>query len=639
MEERFMEATVEVREGMAKPQPAPAGYVFQPAPRSLYCPRLLAALLSSGLMYLSFYPLAWGWLAWVALVPLLCLVRSDARPRNIYFAAWLGGLAFFWPVLQWMRVADYRMYFCWALLATYCSSYLPVAVWLLRRLDRRTSLPLVITVPAVWVGLEYLRSFLLTGFPWYYLGHSQHNLLPLIQIADLTGVYGVSCLVAAANAWAFEMLYAQPLFRGLLQLREPACVPPPPEQTQTQPNQAANGNRGLAFQGFSIFVLVAAALFYGFWRMDKGHFETGPRIALLQANVDQRLRNNADVDRRVASQAVRDYEYLSAIAVRQSQKPHLVIWPETSFPYPWFDVSRVSADKLRPDWADEAIAIEKLLRTWVKTWSAEYLFGMNSIVLNEAGEEVRYNSALVVKPEGTVGERYDKVHRLPFGEYVPLLDWLPFMKRFAPYDHDYSIRSGEQQTRFNLGDYRYGVLICYEDTDPVLARQLVTDTEDGPPADFIINMSNESWFDDTCEHEEHLALCRFRAIECRRTMARAVNMGISAVIDGNGRVLEPRSAWQKFPAKAGAKGPATSREYQVWDISPQDGEVPELPPARWADFKKVPGVLSATIPIDRRTSLYARFGDWLPQAAWIVLGFGLIAPYVARRKRAEPLAG
>jgi apolipoprotein N-acyltransferase len=589
-------------------------------------------------MYLSFYPLAWGWLAWIALVPLLCLVRSEARPRNIYFAAWFGGLAFFWPVLQWMRVADYRMYYCWALLATYCSWYVPLAVFLLRRLDRRTNVPLVITLPVVWVGLEYLRSFLLTGFPWYYLGHTQHNLLPLIQIADLAGVYGVSCLVAAANGWLFELLYAQPAFRSLFRLREPqpaAGVSRPQDRSLAEEIQPATGNRSLGFQGFSVFVLAAAALFYGFWRMDQVTFDTGPRIALLQGDVDQRIRNDADINRSTREQAIRDYKYLCAIAIRQAPSPDLIVWPETSFVIPWAEISaKLPAERLPPAWAEEVLATRNIMRRWTQDFPGHYLFGVNSFVLNEDAREIRYNSALIVKADGQAGPRYDKIHRLPFGEYVPLRDWLPFMNEFQPYDHEYGIRSGEQQTRFQLGDYRYGVLICYEDTDSVLARQLVTDTQDGPAADFIVNMSNESWFDDTCEHEEHLALCRFRAIECRRAMARAVNTGISAVIDGNGRVLEPRSAWERLPGKDGAAG--AKKEYHAWEIAPREGETTELPSARWAEFKKVAGVLTASIPIDRRRSLYAEFGDWLPTVCWLTLGVGLLAPYFRRPRRAEP---
>ena len=118
-----------------------------PSPPAIPWTVWLAPLASAGLLYLSAFPVACGWLAWVALVPWLCLVRAPGRPRRLYFAAWIGGLAFFWPVLQWMRVADERMYITWATLATYCAVYFPLALYLVRLLDRRTRLPLVLTFP------------------------------------------------------------------------------------------------------------------------------------------------------------------------------------------------------------------------------------------------------------------------------------------------------------------------------------------------------------------------------------------------------------------------------------------------------------------------------------------------------------
>ena len=159
------------------------------------------------------------------------------------------------------------------------------------------------------------------------------------------------------------------------------------------------------------------------------------------------------------------------------------------------------------------------------------------------GKFKQYNSALSlpVRRRRQV-DRYDKIHRVPFGEYVPLRDWLPFMNHFAPYDHDYSVRIGENLTRFVLGKYRFGVLICNEDADPVLGRAYGSEDSDGPAVDFLINISNDGWFADTCEHEQHLAICRFRAIECRRAVARSVNTGISAIIDSNGRVRETEAA-------------------------------------------------------------------------------------------------
>src|SRR5262249_3000604 len=163
-------------------------------------------LTTGGLLWLCHFPVAWGWLAWVALVPLLALVRSPARTRTIFLCAFAGGIFFYLPALQWMRVADPRMNYTWVGLAIYCAFYFPLAIFLVRMLDRRTSLPLPVTLPVVWTALEFLRSHVFTGFSWYLIGHTQHNWLPIIQVADLTGAYGVSLLVVAVNAVLFEAL-------------------------------------------------------------------------------------------------------------------------------------------------------------------------------------------------------------------------------------------------------------------------------------------------------------------------------------------------------------------------------------------------------------------------------------------------
>src|SRR5204863_1484901 len=134
--------------------------------------------------------------------------------------------------------------------------------------------------------------------------------------------------------------------------------------------------------------------------------------------------------------------------------------------------------------------------------------------------------------------------------------------------------------------------------DPFLARAYGREDVDGPPVDFLVNISNDGWFDGSSEHEQHLALCRFRAIECRKAVARAVNMGVSAVIDSSGRVQQP----ERLPLFT---------DCHFW-VVPDQLHIPELPESEWHNYKKVDGVLTATIPIDHRTSLYVRCGDWLP---------------------------
>ena len=175
---------------------------------------------------------------------------------------------------------------------------------------------------------------------------------------------------------------------------------------------------------------------------------------------------------------------------------------------------------------------------------------------------------------------------MPFGEYVPLGDWLPFLQWLTPYEGPFGIDKGEKLARFKVAGHQFGVLICYEDTDPSLARRYLDTTEDGTPVDFLVNMSNDGWFDGSAEHEEHLAVSRFRAIECRRAMVRSVNMGVSAVIDGNGRVLQPKQFPDTSPpvwmvsttgwAGRLPRGPCRNGNVQAETVDPQ-GECADRP--------------------------------------------------------------
>ena len=239
------------------------------------------------------------------------------------------------------------------------------------------------------------------------------------------------------------------------------------------------------------------------------------------------------------------------------------------------------------------------LRDNANDWPGNTLYGVGTRRIEADGREWRYNSALLVDRSGSPVARYDKIHLVPLGEYIPFPETFPFLKAFTPYEGDYSCRPGESYTRFplNVGDreYHFGCLICYEDTDASLARQYVRPGTQ--QVDFLVNISNDGWFDGTAEHEQHLAICRFRAIETRRSVVRAVNMGISAIID-------PR------------------------------GEVIALPGETWSKSKKVEGIVRGVVPLDSQTTLYARFGDWLPLVAWAVIAGGFVRGFVRRRKTA-----
>ncbi len=613
---------------------------------------LLPGLVTSLLFGLCFQPVAWGFLGWVALAPFLLLVRSAAPHRKLYVMSYFAGAAFFFPILTWMTVADkwmmngqnvftailhlspMPMHGAWILLGTYCSFYFPVALWMIRWLDQRRTIPLILSVALVWTFLEFVRSFALTGFAWYYLAHTQHDWLAMIQVADLGGAYALSFLVAACNGFVADLLYQSSTIRRWLHLAGPKSGSEFASWKFLNYGWMYNGTwrKDLVFEAVILAAAFASVYLYGDYRMKEAHFADGPIVTLLQGNLDQRLRNEVsrdagpDVDEREAERRRSElvdkigihYAVLVDYARKQQPKPDLVVWPETSYPQSWWEVSReIPVDKVPEDYRRSEAVMREHFSGVGKMSQLNHLIGVPAIFLDKEQKPRAYNSAILVKAHGSVETRYDKMHRVPFGEYVPFRDWLPFMKWFSPYDFDYSVQAGQNFTRFDLGTHKFGVLICYEDTDPFLARRYLTHDADGAPVDFLLNISNDGWFDGSSEHAEHLAISRFRAVECRRAVARAVNMGISAIIDGNGQLRKPT----KIEIPNSKPGDASLPD--VWAVQTQNNRHESWPQSKWTDLRQTYAIVSASIPLDRRWSFYTYAGDWLPLtclAAILVVG-------------------
>jgi len=592
----------------------------------------IPAFASSLLLWSAFFPLNWGPVAYIALVPFLTLVRAEGISNGRrYLAAWLGGWVFFLLALKWIRVAHPMMeLLAWPGISLYCSLYFPLALFLLRRLDR-LKLPFAFTLPVVWVALEFTRTHFPTGFPfleyinaqtqvgfgWYSLGYTQHAFIPLLQAADLGGVYLISAVVACVNGMAYE--WAMRLKPFLFFINKPRAW------------QLAIFYREMKVTAYGTLFAVIV-LSYGTYRLIHKPFAVGPRVALLQGNISQsdKLKRG---DQKETDDAPVDAEYLplarGSARPENGLKPDLIIWPETSFGDDWFDAFKGVQDHPKfPNTAERFRKMQAELAERVRLYApTNCLLGLNT----REWDGVRlhnFNSALLIKPEEAdyFGDRYDKIHLVPFGEYVPLRSTFPWMSAFSPYKWDYSCTPGERYTRFEIRalekqyrsgkeldkqadtkpeppkerTYRFGVLICYEDSDPQLARRYNQWGKDGQPVDFLVNISNDGWFDGTEEHEQHLAISRFRAVEARRSLLRAVNMGISAIIDADGRVVS-------------------------------------LPDFEWENSKKMVAVVTGEVPIDDRGSPYAFAGDWVPATAWGLL-IGL--HFYARRKLAptEPEA-
>jgi apolipoprotein N-acyltransferase len=520
--------------------------------------------------------------------------------KRRYLAAFVGGLVFFIPALNWIRVAHpMMMLFAWPGLSVACALFWPLALLLLRKLDR-LQLPFAVTLPVVWVGLDYLRAHFPTGFPflkaigahqlsgfgWYFLGYPMHDFTALTQAADLGGVYLISVAVAAINGAIADWLYRAGAVRSALRW-SPDVVP------ALRPS--------ILIASIGSLVLPLLLIGYGLARLDHAPFTAGPRIAAIQGNLaqDDKIIRGEQAEGVTETPLQREYFPIADEAVRPKPVPDLIIWPETCFPYDWVEITD-PAGAPQAD-LDYARVVRQTLGTFTrKRFGTANLFGLNAIEWKH-GRGHKSNSALLINADGSVGGRYDKIHLVPFGEYVPLREQFPWLQVFTPYKHDYSCTPGESWTRFPLvtdrGTFHFGVLICYEDSDPYLARQYNPASGRGHAVDFLVNISNDGWFNGTEEHEQHLAICRYRAIESRRSVVRAVNMGISAVIDPDGRII----------------------------ALPGDG--------RWANAKKVAGVVRAEVPVDSRESVYARVGDWVPAMLWAMLALGLLAGRLKRASR------
>jgi apolipoprotein N-acyltransferase len=537
---------------------------------------LAAAILSAVFLNLAYFPTNQGWVAWFALVPGLVLVRADLRNRDRYLLAWLSTWLFFLPALRWMRVAHESMYFSWIGLSLWCSWFAPLALWLVRRLDRR-GWPLTLSVPIVWTALEFIRTHILGGFPWYLLGHSQHDWLSVIQIADLAGVPAVTFLVAAVNGLLAEWLFRVATVRSWFGFGE-----------RSGP---------LIAQSVVVLASIALVLGYGAWRLSQNQFADGPVVALLQTDLDQDIRNSRPDDPGAGTRSVQDLRVqtmqLTKQALQLPRSPDLIIWPETTFEYDLKE-PRIPppADAQYQEWAKDMADRLAYLQDVARASRFPVLLGANAQVYAGPNRIHRYNCALLVSASGDILGRYDKTHLVPFGEYVPLLETFPFLAGLSPYSSSEELNlltPGEKYPTLQVAvdgrAYSFGCLICYESAYAHLARKYMNAPNN--PADFLVNQSNDGWFRCTQEHEQHLAVARFRAIECRRALVRAVNMGISAVIDGNGRVVA-------------------------------------LPGPTWEKSKGLMAVVSAPIPIDTRTSVYAKAGDWLSWLCWIGIAVGIV---------------
>ena len=441
------------------------------------------AILAGVLLALSFPKPGLSPLAWIAFVPLLWSA-AEASPRQAFRLGFASGMVAYAGIVYWLTivmtsygklplpVSAVLTLVMAAVLALY-----PAAVMWLVRIGESTGVPVAVTMPCAWVGLEYVRSFALTGFPWASLGYSQYRTLPLIQIADITGVYGVSFLVVLVNV----ALYG--IFRGMA---NGASLLP-----SLRPLTGA-------------LCLVLATLWYGFETLTTPETGSPLKVALIQGNISQDVK----WDPAFQEKTVQIYERLTRSVA--SFSPDLVVWPESATPF-FFQAEEAYAGRVK------SLASEM---------ASPLLFGSPAFM--QEGGSLRYlNSAFLVMPSGMVAGRSDKIHLVPFGEYVPLKRILPFVNKLVEGIGDFV--PGKSAVPLDIGKARIGVLVCYEGIFPELSRAYVN-----AGASVLVNISNDAWYKRSSAPYQHLSMTVFRAVENRVPLVRATNTGISAIIDSKG---------------------------------------------------------------------------------------------------------
>lgn len=583
---------------------------------------VVCSLTTSVLLWAAFTPVDFGWLGWVALAPLMLLIRIRQPTRAMYRTVYLSGLAWSLATLQWMRLGDPTMYIAWAALAVYVAMYFPVFVAVSRSAVHRFGVPMTLAAPVVWTGLEYLRSVLMTGFAWYFLGHTQYAFPEMIQISDLVGVYGVTFVLVCAAACVACLIPNNWLSR--LKLLPPVEVPVEfahlPAEGMSPPAAGIVGlRRPWLHVGVSL-LLVAATITYGFVRRSQAEFKDGPRVALIQGNFETSLKHNpADY-----ATIFRVHDALTGLAVQH--QPDLIVWPETMFRWPLQSLGK-DVDEARllsfapPGSTDQQVrwaeswrdpAVRKTLHEMSERSRAAMIIGIDTWI---AGNDTlrAYNSAAFVTPTGGLVDRYDKMHRVIFGEYIPLRDEIPGLHNLTPFSESYGIVAGESARLFQHDGWTFAPIICFEDTVPQLVSGIAREAQQ--PIDVFVNLTNDGWFKGSSELDQHLITATFRAVETRTPLVRAVNTGISAVIDGDGVVREP-DVFIDGDARSQAEARATLRD-------PETG--------RWN--KSLNAAIVSNVPLDNRESLYVRHGDWFAQASCFGMLFFAIAGLFRRSRK------
>jgi apolipoprotein N-acyltransferase len=462
------------------------------------------ALLSGIFLFCSFPKFGVGQLAWVAFIPLLLALQNTNNPLKASLWGFLTGFVFHIGLLYWVSqvivmfgylplyIGISALILLSCCLSVYFSLFSFALVFF-----RNKGFSEIVTAPLLWTCLEFIKSHLFTGFPWENLAYSQYKFLSIIQFTDITGIYGLSFVIIFINVLLFDLIAHR-----------------------------QNGNKIMTELAAGCIILTLL-VGYGTFSLNRVNAELkraeALEVSLIQGNIDQNIKWNPQYQ----EESIEIYKNLSLAKAPVGRG--LIIWPETATPFFFQEEFNLSAT---------VRTIPRLTSDWLLFGSPSYL---------EEGNRTFYmNSAFLLSPDGKVAGKYDKVHLVPYGEYVPLRKYFPFINKLVAGIGDF--RKGEGNNPIKFGNHSLGILICYEGIFPELSREYKK-----KGARLLVNITNDAWFGRSSAPYQHLSMTVFRAVENRTFFLRSANTGISAIISPSGKIIKKTELFERSVLRGNVK--------------------------------------------------------------------------------------
>jgi apolipoprotein N-acyltransferase len=453
----------------------------------------LLPLVSAVVLSAAYPPFDLGILAWIGISPFLYALRRATSAG----AAGMGlifGLVFVTGIFYWAPRVNEISWFGFLLCLIAFSLYFVLFGFFYRLISRTAGSWILIGAPVLWVFLEYVRANLFfLAWPWNLLGHSQYRYLTVIQISDITGVYGISFLIVLVN----QILSRLPDFAAL--------------QKKKHGKLCGRQNR-LIFQSLVVALVMVPVFLYGLYRINSTVAGKKVRVALVQTNriVTENMKASDQVEHLNA------YDRLSRIA--GIENPDLIVWPAASLP--------------------AAIRSSRLVRHTVTRLAQQtdsYLMaggaGLEKMKPKKEGYKAYSNSEFLIDPSGHLKGEYNKMKLVPFNEYLPLQGWIPWPGWLTSLKESFT--PGDQFLLFDINGVKSGAPICWENMFPDVFRRFVKDG-----AHFMVSATNEAFLGRTAGPHQTLAMAAFRAVENRVAIARSAPTGVSAFINPDGEIVE-----------------------------------------------------------------------------------------------------